>query len=75
MIARALIDQALVLLRGAQRIVCVCHRNPDGDALGSLTAACQILRRELQKTVVPVCVDPAPPPFSFFRLQMLSNRP
>lgn len=41
------------LVEGAERVVLTCHVNPDGDAVGSLTAALQLMRR-LGKQVVGV---------------------
>ena len=66
MIARADIDRSLQILRNAKRIVCMCHRNPDGDALGSLTAMAQLLEANVPSaSVVLACVDPAPDTFTF----------
>ena len=66
MVERDLSDAALKLFKGATTIKCVCHRNPDGDAIGSITALAQLLENNLPGTPVELyCVDPAPPVFSF----------
>lgn len=59
-------EQALELLRGAGAIHCVCHRNPDGDAIGSLLGFGLLAEKALPE--VPVffhCVDPVPDMFKF----------
>lgn len=69
MLPRADIDRALSLLKGAKRICCVCHRNPDGDAIGSLTAMAQLAEANIPNVpVLLICVDPAPPTFQFLPL-------
>lgn len=56
----------LELLRPARRIACICHRNPDGDALGSLLGLRLILQEALPSAMVTVhCVDPVPESFTF----------
>lgn len=56
----------LELLRPARRIACICHRNPDGDALGSLLGLRLILQEALPSVTVSVhCVDPVPESFAF----------
>lgn len=37
-----------------------CHINPEGDAVGSLLAACHLLKK-IGKAAVPYCRDPVPP--------------
>lgn len=66
MIDRDLIDRALSTLKQGRKIKCVCHRNPDGDAIGSITGAAQLFEAFLPNIPVELyCVDPAPPTFSF----------
>lgn len=60
------IEHALTILRTAKRIRCVCHRNPDGDAIGSIVGMTLLLEQQLPGVRVSLhCVDPAPPPFQF----------
>ena len=65
----AKIDRAQSVLKQARRIVCICHRNPDGDAVGSLTGMAQLLEENVAGTpVVLACVDAAPETFHFLPL-------
>ena len=55
------------LLAGAKRILCICHRNPDGDAIGALLGAGLLLENVFPSIPVTFhCVDGvAPAMFSF----------
>lgn len=60
------VDRALSLFQSAKRLCCLCHRNPDGDAIGSITAIAALLQRAYPDTAVELyCVDPSPPTFHF----------
>ncbi len=60
------IDRALVLIRNAKRLCCICHRNPDGDAIGSITGIAELCTQIVPDTPVKLfCVDPSPPLFSY----------
>lgn len=62
------IAAALASFSEATAIRCICHRNPDGDAVGSLVGIAVLL--EAQYPGVPVtlhCVDPAPATFSYLQ--------
>ena len=60
------IAQARALLDHAKRILCVCHRNPDGDAIGSLLGMGLLLENAHRETSVTMhCVDPVPEMFHF----------
>jgi phosphoesterase RecJ-like protein len=52
------------VLRGAQRISCFCHENPDGDTLGAAIALAIVAER-LGKQAEVVSVDPPAPFLSF----------
>ncbi len=53
-------------MENAKRIVCMCHANPDGDALGSLLGLIDILTKRFpKKQILAVCKDPAPSSFRF----------
>tara|TARA_Y100000310_G_C20699595_1_gene828500 strand:+ start:2744 stop:3742 length:999 start_codon:yes stop_codon:yes gene_type:complete len=59
-------DDILKLLNTAKRVVCITHRNPDGDAIGSLLGLGSILEKILEKQeVVFHCMDAAPDTFKF----------
>ena len=54
------------LLKDAKRILCICHRNPDGDALGSLLGMGMLLEQAYpEKRVQFHCVDSAPETFLY----------
>lgn len=54
------------LLSESTRVRCVCHRNPDGDAIGSLLAIGQLIETAYPSIKVTFhCVDPVPETFQF----------
>jgi phosphoesterase RecJ-like protein len=59
--------QALVeTLSKATRVVVVCHRGPDGDAIGSLLGMGLLIEQQLkEKPVVMWCVDEVPETFQY----------
>ncbi len=66
MLETATVQSALALVKGAKRLCCVCHRNPDGDAIGAITGIAELLTLIVPDTPVKLfCVDPAPPVFSY----------
>ena len=64
------------IIRSASRVVCICHRNPDGDAVGSLLGMAQIIEQSFPgKEVIFQCIDPPPDSFRFLKgaLRMRSD--
>jgi phosphoesterase RecJ-like protein len=60
--AQAVLDTA----SKAKRVVCVCHRGPDGDAIGSLVGIGLLLEQALPgKSVQLWCVDEVPETFNY----------
>lgn len=58
--------RAWSLLQDAQRIVCICHRGPDGDAVGSLLGMGLLCESVFPgKRVAFHCSDPVPEVFHF----------
>ena len=60
------VQQALSLITKARRVLCICHRAPDGDAIGSLLSMGLLLEQHLVN--VPVlfhCIDAVPETFRF----------
>ena len=55
----------LALLTKARRVLCVCHRGPDGDAIGSVIGLGLLIEQHLQKTVLLCCTDGVPDTFHF----------
>ncbi len=65
-------------LSSARRILCMCHRGPDGDAIGSLLGMGLLLERKMPHIqVLLFCKDTAPEPFHFLpsvkRIQQLPD--
>jgi phosphoesterase RecJ-like protein len=70
------IRSAVDLLSRAERFLCICHRNPDGDAVGSVLGIGLLLEQVFpEKPVSMHCVDPVPSLFHFlpgaFRVSVL----
>lgn len=58
--------QARDMMAKAAQIKCVCHRNPDGDAVGSVTGIAGLIADNIPNVRVSLhCVDPAPASFGF----------
>src|SRR5579875_1220030 len=59
-----LVQQAMDLIRPAQRIALLAHEHPDGDCIGSALGLAHILQ-QVGKTAVPVCADVPPKTLNF----------
>lgn len=59
-----LVQEAMALIQPAQRIALIAHEHPDGDCIGSALGLAHILR-QLGKTCVPACAQPAPRTLAF----------
>jgi phosphoesterase RecJ-like protein len=51
-------------LRAAREVLCVCHENPESDALGSALAFALAIEH-LGGRATPLCADPVPPMYDF----------
>lgn len=58
------VEQAAARLRDADNILILCHKNPDGDTIGSGSALYYALTA-LGKTAAVLCADPVPARFSY----------
>lgn len=65
MLNAQLATSALGLLAHADHVCCVCHRSPDGDAIGSLLGLGLLVEEFVGKSVSFHCVDPVPETFRF----------
>jgi bifunctional oligoribonuclease and PAP phosphatase NrnA len=65
MLDSALAAQAHALLASADHVCCVCHRSPDGDAIGSLLGMGLLIEENLGRPVSFHCVDAVPETFEF----------
>lgn len=60
------VQKAEATLKAAKRVLCICHRNPDGDAIGSLLGMGLLLEQAYPEKQISVhCVDPVPHTFTF----------
>ena len=68
------VDHETVVSRllGADDILILCHKNPDGDTLGSGAALCLALRR-LGKTAAVLCSDPIPAMYAFLPITVFDG--
>jgi bifunctional oligoribonuclease and PAP phosphatase NrnA len=65
-IALADAQTAARMFQEARRVLCICHRNPDGDAMGSLLGIGLLIEQAYPgKQVAFHCVDPVPDTFLF----------
>lgn len=61
------VTAALSRLVKADRILLVCHKNPDGDTIGSAAALYHALK-DLGKTAAVLCADPIPARYAYMEL-------
>lgn len=61
------VQQAAERLLQMNRVVILCHQNPDGDTLGSGYALCRAMAA-LSKKAKVLCQDPLPPKMSFMAM-------
>jgi phosphoesterase RecJ-like protein len=68
-------DEVVARLRGARRVLTVCHRDPEADALGSALAVA-LLVEEMGGRATPVCADPVPAMYDFMpRIDRFAQAP
>lgn len=69
-----ILDFAAVLARllKADRILLLCHKNPDGDTIGSAAALYHVLKR-LGKTVAVLCADPIPARYGYMDIGLFDG--
>ena len=59
-------EKAAATFATAKRILCICHKNPDGDAIGSVLGIGMLLEQQYPSVRVSMhCTDPAPETFHF----------
>ena len=61
------LTQAMQRLQQADRILLLCHKNPDGDTIGSAAALYQALRAQ-GKTAAIACSDPIPDRYDYMQV-------
>ena len=65
-------DTVTSRLLAANDILILCHKNPDGDTIGSGTALCLALQR-LGKTASVLCSDPIPAMYSYMPITLFDG--
>lgn len=63
---------AVLRLRGADKVLILCHKNPDGDTIGSAGALCKALQA-LGKTAAVLCSDPIPKMYDFMAIPVFDG--
>lgn len=68
------VDHETVVSRllSADEILILCHKNPDGDTIGSGAALCLALQR-LGKTAAVLCSDPIPAMYEFLPITVFDG--
>ena len=63
------VDRETVVSRllGTDDILILCHKNPDGDTIGSSAALCKALQH-LGKTAAVLCSDPIPAMYDYMQI-------
>lgn len=61
------LTQAMQRLQQADRILLLCHKNPDGDTIGSAAALYHALRAQ-GKTAAIACSDPIPDRYDYMQV-------
>ena len=61
------IEETVSRLLKAENILLLCHKNPDGDTVGSAAALCHALRT-LGKQAAVLCADPIPALYSYMEV-------
>ena len=64
--AAAVPDEVIERLRGARRVLTICHENPEADALGSALAHALLVEAG-GGVATPVCADAMPEMYKFMR--------
>ncbi|MEE0800223.1 MAG: bifunctional oligoribonuclease/PAP phosphatase NrnA [Gemmiger sp.] len=59
---------AVLRLRGADDILILCHKNPDGDTVGS-AGALYLALKQLGKNAAVLCSDPIPALYDYMKLR------
>ena len=63
---------AVLRLRGAEDVLILCHKNPDGDTIGCAGALCLALKA-LGKNAAVLCSDPLPSLYDFMGLELFDS--
>ena len=61
------VQQMAEKLLAADNVLILCHKNPDGDTIGSGAALCKALQH-LGKTAAVLCSDPIPAMYDYMQI-------
>ncbi|MBT3292739.1 bifunctional oligoribonuclease/PAP phosphatase NrnA [Candidatus Peregrinibacteria bacterium] len=77
MLQKTDVSTASKFFSSADRILCICHKNPDGDAIGSILGMGLLLEKAYpNKQISMHCVDPAPDTMHFLpRVHSIQREP
>ncbi len=67
------IAETLRRLKRAENILLVCHKNPDGDTIGSAAALYWMLKG-MGKTAALLCADPIPARYDYMGFERFENQ-
>ncbi len=67
------VENAAQMLCEADNILILCHKNPDGDTLGSGAALMHALR-DMGKSCAVLCNDPIPAKYDFLGIDVFENQ-
>lgn len=63
---------AVARLRGMDDVLILCHKNPDGDTIGSAGALCKALQ-SMGRNAAVLCSDPIPKMYDFMRINVFDG--
>lgn len=66
------LTQVISRLMKADNVLLLCHKNPDGDTVGSAAALCLALQA-LGKTVAVLCADPIPERYRYMGVPLFDG--
>lgn len=66
------VDEMTERLSSVDRVLILCHKNPDGDTVGCGAALCHAMRA-LGKTAAVLCSDPIPQLFSYMEIPVFDD--
>ena len=67
------LEQAAQRLKEQDRILILCHKNPDGDTIGTGAALCKALLA-LEKEAAVFCSDPIPAMYEYMQIQRYTGQ-